>query len=70
MLKDEEEDQLAKYLIEMADMGFGLSPDTVKRLAHRIAEKSGRKHPFLVPRRSMGGERKNAWYTLFAHALN
>ena len=42
-----EEDQLASYLIKMADMGFGLSRDDVMLTAYRIAEKSGRKHPFV-----------------------
>ena len=46
MLSVDEEEQLANYLIKMADMRFGLSPDTVKRLAYKIAEKFGRKHPF------------------------
>ena len=46
VLSDDEEEQLANYLIKMADMGFGLSPDTVKRLAYKIVERSGRKHPF------------------------
>ena len=46
VLTDEEEDRLATYLVEMADMGFGLSRDTVMELAFTIVEKSQRKHPF------------------------
>ena len=37
---------LAHYLVEMADMGFGLSCQEVMRLAFQIAEESGIKHPF------------------------
>ena len=40
------EDRLVHYLVEMADMGFGLSRQEVMRLAFQIAEKSGMKHPF------------------------
>ena len=40
------EDRLAHYLVEMADMGFGLSRQEVMRLAFQIAEESGIKHPF------------------------
>ena len=47
VLSEEEEEKLVVYLIKMADMGFGLSPDTVKSLAFKIVESSGRKHPFL-----------------------
>jgi hypothetical protein len=40
-------------------MVFGLSPDTVKSLALKIAEKSGRRHPFR-------GERPGcAWFDGF-----
>ena len=40
------EGRLAGYLIEMGDMGFGLSRQEVMRLAFQIAEESGIKHPF------------------------
>ena len=43
--KDEEE-RLAHYMVEMADMGFGLSRDDVRRTAYQMAEKCGRQHPF------------------------
>ncbi len=42
----EEEDQLVAYLINMADMGYGLSRELVMRIAYVIAEKSFKKHPF------------------------
>ena len=41
-----EEDQLYEYLINMADMGYGITRETVMRLAFVIAEKTGKKHPF------------------------
>ena len=46
VLTKDEEDMLARYLVEMADMGFGLSPEDVRYTAFRIAEASGRPHPF------------------------
>ncbi len=46
VLTEEEEGHLARYLVQMADMGFGLSRDTVMRLAYKIVEKAQRKHPF------------------------
>ena len=46
VLTDEEEDQLAVYLVQMSDMGFGLSRKTVMKLAYTIAERTQRKHPF------------------------
>ena len=45
-LTESEEDQLAAYLVQMADMGFGVSRDTVMRLGYKIVDKAGRKHPF------------------------
>ena len=42
----EEEERLASYLIQMSEMGFGLSRDTVMHLAYNIVEKAQRKHPF------------------------
>ena len=47
VLTEDEESQLASYLVKMADMGFGLSRDDVMLTAFRIAEKSGRTHPFV-----------------------
>ena len=46
VLSEEEEELLARYLIEMSEMGFGLSRDTVMHLAYNIAEKDKRKHSF------------------------
>ena len=40
------EDRLAQYVVEMADMGFGLSPEDVRYTAFRIADASGRPHLF------------------------
>ena len=41
VLTKEEEDMLARYLVEMADMRFGLRPGDVRYTAFRIAEASG-----------------------------
>ena len=41
-----EEDAVAKYLVTMCDMGYGLTREIVVNLAYTIAEQSGRKHPF------------------------
>ena len=46
ILTDEEEDRLCKYIIQMADMGFGLTTEDIMSIAFKIAEKSHRKHPF------------------------
>ena len=46
VLSEEEEELLARYLIGMSEMGFGLSRDTVMCLAYNIADKTDRKHPF------------------------
>ena len=46
ILTEEEEDQLASYLTQMSDMGFGLSHDTVMCLAFKIADRTQHKHPF------------------------
>lgn len=46
VLTEEEEDQLASYLTQMSDMGFGLSRDTVVCLAFKIVDCAQRKHPF------------------------
>ena len=40
ILTEEEEGQLAKYLVEMAEMGFGLSRETVMHLAYTIVDKA------------------------------
>ena len=46
VLNESEEEQLSQYLVQMADVGFGLTREDIMRLAFNIAEKSGRKHPF------------------------
>jgi len=42
----EEEDCLSLYLKEMAEMGFGLSRETVMCLAFKIVDAAQQKHPF------------------------
>ena len=46
VLLEEEEDKLTKYLVKMADLGYGLRHDTVMQMAFNIADKNHRKHPF------------------------
>ena len=46
VLTKEEEECLAKYIIEMADRGFGLVSEDVMRAAFTIVERSGCPHPF------------------------
>ena len=46
LMKDEEE-QLAIYCVNMADMGFGLTRCDIMEKAFQIAERSSRKHPFI-----------------------
>ena len=46
VLTGEEESRLVRYIVDMADMGFGLGREDVMRVAYLIAEKSGRRHPF------------------------
>jgi hypothetical protein len=40
----QEEDLLSNYLIDMADMGLGLSREDTMRMAHTMAEKMGKNH--------------------------
>ena len=46
VLSEAEEEQLASYLIQMVDMGFGLSCETVMCLAFKIVDATQRKHSF------------------------
>ena len=46
VLTKAEEEHLESYLIQMADMGFGLSRETVMCLAFKIVDATQRKHPF------------------------
>ena len=40
------EQRLVEYVIEMSDMGFGLTCVDIMHLAYQIAEKGGIDHPF------------------------
>ena len=46
VLTEEEETRLATYLIEMSDIGYGLTREGVMGLAYSIIEKAKRPHPF------------------------
>ena len=61
VLSKEEEDLLAKYVVDMADMGFGLSREDVMQMAFTIAERTGKKHPFKDEHAGRG------WYEGFKH---
>jgi len=41
-LTEDEEERLAVYIADMAEMGFGLTKEDILHLAFRIVEKSGR----------------------------
>ena len=59
MLTEEEETQLAVYLVQMSDMGYGLTREGVMGLAYSIAEKNERPHPFR------NGSAGRAWFEGF-----
>ena len=54
-----EEDRLARYCVEMSDMGFGLGREEVMHTAFLIVERSGRNHPFH------NGKAGRAWFDGF-----
>ena len=56
-----EEEKLASYIVSMCEMGFGLSREDVQVIAFRLAERSGRPHPF---HNGMAGR---AWIDGFFH---
>ena len=45
ILSDEEEDLLCEYIINIADMGYGLTREDIQQLGCKIAEKTGYTHP-------------------------
>lgn len=46
LMTSEEEDLLVKYIVNMADMRFGLSTDDIMALAFSIAERTHKEHVF------------------------
>ena len=46
VLTEEEEEKLAEYLIQMADMGFGITRERIMGMAFTIVTKSQCAHPF------------------------
>ena len=50
-----EEESLMMYIVQVADVGFGLSREDVMHTAFTKAGKSGRKHPFK------SGSASRAW---------
>ena len=59
VLTEADENELALYCVKMADMGFGLARSDVMAVAFKIAETSGRKHPFTE------GTAGRAWFDGF-----
>ena len=59
VLTEEEETRLATYLIEMSDMGYGLTREGVMGLAYSIVERAKRPHPF------QNGSAGRAWFEGF-----
>ena len=59
ILTSYEEDRLARYCVEMSDMGFGLGREEVMHTAFLIVERSGRNHPFH------NGKAGRAWFDCF-----
>lgn len=46
VLTQEEEDAIVRYLIEMADMGYGLTREVVTKMVYVYVSKCGRENPF------------------------
>ena len=46
VLTADEEKRLVKYILDMGEMGFGLSHDDLQIVAYKVAKKVGRPHPF------------------------
>lgn len=59
ILTSEEEARLAHYCVAMADMGFGLTRESVMAMAYAIAAKTGRNNPFKE------GHAGRGWYDGF-----
>jgi hypothetical protein len=59
ILTTAEESQLVKYIIDMSDMGYGLSREDVMVMGFKIAERAGRQHPFK------DGTAGRGWYDGF-----
>ena len=59
VLSEEEELRMVEYIINMADMGFGLTREDVMQLAYTIAEKTERQHPFK------DGLAGRSWFEVF-----
>lgn len=55
VLTEEEEEQLAIYLIQMSEMGFGFSHDAVMHLAYNTVEKAKQKHPSKMRKQDVHG---------------
>ena len=45
VLTTKEEQKLFQYILDMCDMGYGLTVEDARAVAFQIAEASGRKHP-------------------------
>ena len=59
VLTEEEEEKIANYLVQMADMGFGVTREGIMGIAYSIVEKSERSHPFK------NGTAGRAWFEGF-----
>jgi len=58
VLTSEEESKLVQYVVNMSDMGFGLTKEDVMRTAFAIVAQSGRPHPF------QNGAAGHSWFDL------
>ena len=59
VLTSEEETKLAQFLIEISDIGFGLTREDVMRTTFRIVSQAGRAHPF------QNGAAGRSWFDAF-----
>lgn len=59
VLSEEEESEIVEYVVNMADMGFGLTREDIMQLAYQIAEKTGKQHLFR------NGSAGQSWFEAF-----